>query len=124
VILRNLSNVCYALGDYPQAIDYAQARLLNAQQLGDRRSEEQSLGSLGVAYDAVGDYAQAIEYYEQRLSVARAIPDPRVEKQALGSLRAACYALGDYAKVIEYHEQGLGMGNREEYPFILKTLEQ
>jgi tetratricopeptide (TPR) repeat protein len=84
---------------------------LTARKLGDRRSEEQALGSLGVAYEALEDYAQAIEYYEQRLSVARAIPDPRVEKQALCSLRVACYALGDYAKVMEYHEQGLAMHN-------------
>ena len=73
--------------------------------LKDLRGEEQTLGTLGVAYDALGNYGRAIEFHQQRLTVARLLSDASIEIQTLGSLSAACLALGDAARAGDYARQ-------------------
>jgi tetratricopeptide (TPR) repeat protein len=90
------------VGDYEKAIAYGQQRLQLAQDQADPRAHEQSLSSLGVAYEALGDYENAILHYEERLILARQTGDRRIEQQALGSLRTTCYAMGDYGRLMKY----------------------
>jgi tetratricopeptide (TPR) repeat protein len=90
---------------------YHEERLKIATEIQDIRSQEQCLGSLGVACEALGDYAKAIAYYERRLELARTLNDRRSQEQTLASLRIACYALGDYAKAMQYQEPDHGSDN-------------
>ena len=41
-----------------------------AKEIGDRRVEEVTYGSLGVARNLLGDYRKAIEYHEKYLKIA------------------------------------------------------
>ena len=90
-----------------ERIRWQEAHLAAARQIGDRRSEGNALGNLGLAHAALGDPRKAIEYHEQALVIRREIGDRRSEGNALGNLGRAYAALGDPRKAIAFYEQCL-----------------
>ena len=67
-------------------------------QIGNRLGEAQSLGNLGLAYDALGQYEKAISFHQQSLDIERQIGNRLGEAQSLGNLGLAYDALGQYEK--------------------------
>ena len=116
VILGNLGNAYYYLGETKKAIEYYEHALKIARKIGDRRGEGNRLGNLGNAYSALGETKKAINYYEQALKIDREIGDRRGEGADLGNLGNAYSDLGETKKAIDYHEQALKIdreiGNR------------
>ncbi|XP_067046336.1 tetratricopeptide repeat protein 28-like [Acropora muricata] len=88
-------------------IEYHEKHLKNAKEIGDRVTEGQAYGNLGIAYQSLGDYQKAIEYQEKRLKISKEIGDRAGEGRAHVFLGIAYESLGDYQKVIEYHEKHL-----------------
>ncbi|MCC7164621.1 MAG: tetratricopeptide repeat protein, partial [Anaerolineae bacterium] len=78
-----------------------------ARKLGDKRSGENALGSLGNAYADLGEVRQAIGYYEQALVIDRELGDRRGEGTALGNLGSAYADLGEVRQAIGYYEHAL-----------------
>jgi CHAT domain-containing protein len=78
-----------------------------AREIKDRLGEGQSLGNLGLAYQALGKYDKAIEFFLQSLAIAREIKDRRGEGASLGNLGNVYYSLGKYDKAIEFQLQRL-----------------
>ena len=107
--LLQQGNQQYRISQFDAAFQSWQKSLQIYRAIEDRLGEGQSLGNLGIAYDALGNYAKAIEYHEQSLAVAREIKDRLGEGNALGNLGLAYYSLGNYAKAIKYQEQRLAI---------------
>jgi len=95
------------VGNYGQAIEYAQQFLVIARDLKDRKGEGAALGNLAAAYEDMGDYTKAIEYGQQSLVIARETKNREGEGRALGNLGSAYQSLENYGKGIEYAQQQL-----------------
>ena len=78
---------------------------------GDKESEGNALGNLGLAYWALGDARRAIGFHEQCLTLHREIGDRRGEGTTLGNLGSAYYSLGDVRRAIEFYEQDLAIAH-------------
>jgi len=105
----NLGSAYRALGQVARAIEYHEAALAIAREIGDRQGEGAWLGNLGNAYSDLGQVARAIEYHEQALAISREIGDRRGEGADLGNLGLAYRALGQVARAIEYYEAALAI---------------
>jgi tetratricopeptide (TPR) repeat protein/cellulose biosynthesis protein BcsQ len=90
-----------------EGVEWAQAALRAARALGDRLSEANALGNLGVAHKALGQAQKAIDFFDQRLDIARQIKDRAGESKALGNLGVAYAALSQTQKAIEFYQQRL-----------------
>jgi CHAT domain-containing protein len=99
----------FQTSQFEEALQSWQQTLTIYREIKHRLGEGQSLGNLGIAYDALGDYAKAIEYHQQSLAIAREIKDRLGEGPSLGNLGIAYYSLGDYAKAIDYQQQSLAI---------------
>ena len=106
-----------------ERISVLKAAQESAHGLGDRRSEGNHLGNLGLAYAALGDVQKAISYYTQALEIDGEIGDRRVEGVHLGNLGNAYRNLGDVQQAISYYTQALeiareiGRGGADSIPF-------
>jgi tetratricopeptide (TPR) repeat protein len=92
-----------------RAIEYHEAALAIAQEIGDRRGEGARLGSLGLAYHALGQVERAIEYYQDSLAIAQEIGNRLVEGNALGNLGNAHLALRQVERAIAYYQDALAI---------------
>ena len=93
---------------HPQVrIQWMEAGLAAARQLGDRWREAWTLGKLGLANHDLGQYQRAIGFYEQDLVIARGLGDREGEGSALGNLGNTYLVLGEHRQAIDYHEQDL-----------------
>jgi tetratricopeptide (TPR) repeat protein len=68
-------------------IKWCEAALEGYRQIGDRYSEGNALGNLGLAYAHLGETSRAIEYFELSLTIAREIGDRRGEDNLHAILR-------------------------------------
>jgi tetratricopeptide (TPR) repeat protein len=90
-----------------QRIHWLEAQAEAARLTGDRQTESNALGNLGLAYTAVGQTRKAIELHEQALLIGREMGNRRGEGAALCNLGIAYGNLGDARKAIEFYEQAL-----------------
>jgi tetratricopeptide (TPR) repeat protein len=88
-------------------IQWLEAALSAAREIGDRPHEAFVLRELGVAYWELGEARKAIEFLEQALVIDRETGDRRSEGRCLGNLGLAYAELGEARKAIEYFEQAL-----------------
>jgi tetratricopeptide (TPR) repeat protein len=109
IALGDLGNAHYALGKYPQAIDFYQQWLRIGQEIGDRPQQGNALGGLGNSHNALGQYAKAVDFYQQWLLICREVGDRRSEANALGGLGNAYNSLGEYSQAMEFHQQSLAI---------------
>jgi tetratricopeptide (TPR) repeat protein len=109
-----------------QRIAWLEAQSIAARLAGDRESEGNAVGNLGIGYRNLGDARRAIDFYEQQLVIVLEIGDRRGEGAALGNLGNAYYDLGEAPKAIEFHEQALvvlrAIGNRRAEGNVLGNL--
>ncbi|MDY6877543.1 MAG: tetratricopeptide repeat protein, partial [Chloroflexota bacterium] len=88
-LLGKLGILHDSLGEVGRAIEYYEAALEIAREIGDRRGEGNHVGNLGLAYSGLGEVGRAIEYYEAALEIAREIGDRRGEGNHVGNLGLA-----------------------------------
>jgi len=92
----------------------------------DRRSEAQSLHSLGNVYLSQGDYAAAEEHYQEALNIRRAEGHRQGEADSLSVLGVIHDELGDYSAARDYYEQALTIyhatGDRRGQTMALSNL--
>ena len=88
-------------------IQWLEAALSAACEIGDRPHEAVVLSELGVAYWELGEARKAIEFLEQALVIHRETGDHRGEGHVLGNLGLAYWELGEVRRAIEFLEQTL-----------------
>ncbi len=79
VILRNLGNVYWVMGETRKAIEYHEKAFKIAQEIGDRLNEGNQLGNLGNVYKDMGETRKTIEYHEKALKIEQEIGNRRNE---------------------------------------------
>ena len=111
---NKLGSVCYALGDFNQAIEYHKQHLSITKQLGDRAGEGHAYENLGLAYHCLGDFNQAIKYAKQCLSIAG---EPLERLRALCVLGHSWYLMGKLFQAMQFYQDYLDIakhvGNRK-----------
>jgi class 3 adenylate cyclase/tetratricopeptide (TPR) repeat protein len=92
----------------------------------NRRSEAQSLHSLGNVYLSQGDYTAAEEHYQEALNIRRAEGHRQGEADSLSVLGVIHDELGDYSAARDYYEQALTIyhatGDRRGQTMALSNL--
>jgi tetratricopeptide (TPR) repeat protein len=74
------------LGLVEKAISSHEQALVIAREIGDRRGEGNTLGSLGLTYAELGQVEKAIELLSQSLRIGTEIKDPRIIRFASAQL--------------------------------------
>ncbi len=80
--------------------------------LDSRQGEANSLGNLGLVYDALGDHGRAVNFHQQSLAIKRQLDDRQGEANSLGNLGLVYDALGDYARAIDFLQQSLAIARQ------------
>ncbi len=107
LILGNLGNAYYNMGDSRKAIEYYKQELEIYKEIGDRRGEGNAIKNLGNSYIHLGEPRKAIECYKQATEIAKDIGDRCGECSGLGNLGFSYSRRGDTRKAIEYYEQAI-----------------
>jgi tetratricopeptide (TPR) repeat protein len=107
LILGNLGNAYYNMGDSRKAIEYYIQELEIYKETDDRRGEGNAIKNLGNSYIHLGEPKKAIECYKQATEIAKDIRDRRGECSGLGNLGFSYSRHGDTRKAIEYYEQAI-----------------
>jgi CHAT domain-containing protein len=97
------------LGDYEQALRYAQQGVQIARGQNDNGSKWFALKTLGYVYAYFGDYSQAIASYEQSLELARASKDEFYKRERtryiLNDLGLLYLWRDDYSTSLDYFQR-------------------
>ncbi|MGR3974057.1 MAG: CHAT domain-containing tetratricopeptide repeat protein, partial [Candidatus Rhabdochlamydia sp.] len=80
-----------------------------ALELGDRFSEGNAYGHLGIAYNELGEYRKAMAYHEEHLKIALELGDRFSEGNAYANIGNIHYELGDYQKALSYYQNDLNI---------------
>jgi tetratricopeptide (TPR) repeat protein len=111
-LLSELGLTYAGLSEPNRAIEYLESALRLSREIGDRHSEEITLGNLGLAYAELSRVEEAIGYYEQALAIAREIGDRRGEGNALGNLGMVYKNLDRVEEAIVCYEQALAIAHK------------
>ena len=65
------------MGEFQKALEFLLKGLDLKRQIGDKRGEAFSLGSIGYLYMRLGDYQRALQYHEQALTLSRGVENVR-----------------------------------------------
>ncbi len=76
VILNNLGNSYYRLGEIKKAIEYYEQALLISREVSDRHGEASWLFNLGIIYLQFVDLTKAIEFLKMSLLIGKELRDP------------------------------------------------
>jgi tetratricopeptide (TPR) repeat protein len=106
-LLDKLGLLNWSQGKMEWAIGYYEQAVQIAQEVGDRRGEEETLGNLGNAYRDLGEMERAIGYYERALQIARQIDDRHGEGKHLGNLGNVYRDLGKLAQAVDHYKRAL-----------------
>lgn len=115
--LGGLGNVYFALGDDNKALQFHQAALAFARQIGFRKGVSVQLGRLGIIHRSRFEIEQARLYHEESLQIARDIGDRAIEGFRLGDLGAISLLLGQYEHALELYEQSVMIAREVRSPW-------
>ena len=108
LMIDTLLGVIYLdLGDVQRAIEFFEQQLKIVRDVGDRQSEDITIGNIGLAYMKLGKLRRAIEYFERALTIEREIGNQRGEAYSLWNIGLALQNLGDYVEAVPYAENAL-----------------
>ena len=109
LILANVSNVYFALGQFEKGIDYLEKDLKTSIEFHDWEGEAIAYTSLSTAYHMHILYQneKAIEYCGKGLKIFRGKGIRRGEGRSCLNLLSYYLHLGDYATALKYSEEAL-----------------
>jgi len=111
---KGISLANFALGinygsgaDYPKALEYDFIALKLADELKNKRLQEQYLGEIGYIYYMLKDYDKGLDYYDRALKIAARTNDERDSAKYLTGI-SSCYLMqGEYFAAMDYNSQAL-----------------
>ncbi len=107
-----ISGFLAARGHWDQSTALHQSALTAARGAGDRLSEADTLGELGILQRETGDYPAATASLAQALALYRDIGDPAGQAYALNQLGFLRVVTGDYPAAAASHQQALALACR------------
>jgi CHAT domain-containing protein/tetratricopeptide (TPR) repeat protein len=103
----NLEWCYYRLGDYGQALDYAQQAAAGAERADDRSDWQKWLGNTGSIDLEQRNYHAAQANYQRALAVARALKEPSSIAACLNNLAKLFIETGDCDSAERYNQEAL-----------------
>ncbi|GHO98847.1 hypothetical protein KSF_088950 [Reticulibacter mediterranei] len=107
LLLGELGNISFTLGEFAQAAELYQKALGCARIVHDRYSESATLSNLGNTYAALEDEKQAIELHQEALQIAQEMRDRSLESNILNNLGLAFDKQDQTSQAIEYYTKAL-----------------
>jgi tetratricopeptide (TPR) repeat protein len=99
----------YKANQLPAALVTLEKELLIRREIGDRKSEGQSLHRIGAIYGDLQQYQKALEVYEQALAIHKQEGDLSFESITLSNMGIIYRRLAKYSKALEVHQQALAI---------------
>ena len=105
------------LGEYTEAMKYANEDLALAEKIGFNKGIANSYYEIGNIYHSLSDYPKAIEKYQKSLTIYEQSGNKNGIANNFGGIGAAYCSLSDYPKALDYEQRALTiyeqMGNKE-----------
>ncbi len=124
--LHNIARMYLGIGDTERALSNAEQSLKVSRARGDKETEADTLGLVGLIWVERGQGAKALEYYGQALPLRRSLGDPRGEATTLDQMGVAYSAADQAQKALEQHQQALALrrkiGDRRNEGLTLANL--
>ncbi|MDF5728730.1 MAG: tetratricopeptide repeat protein [Rhizonema sp. PD38] len=115
--LKGISKSENNLGEYDQALDFAQQALKKAQSLKKPELEIDALLNLAFLQDnTFRNFPKAIELSQQALAIAKQIKNPVLEANALQNLSTAYERQRNYSLALEAAEKMLAIAQQRQNP--------
>jgi len=93
--------------DPDTAVEYFKKSLQLAKEHGDRRSEGDALGNIGVTYYSKGDLENASKFYKKSITVYEEIGNPKRGLTSLNNIAVISTIQGRYLEALENYNKSL-----------------
>ncbi|MUN37146.1 AfsR/SARP family transcriptional regulator [Actinomadura litoris] len=103
--LINMANVHRYTGDQDTALSNYRQALATAAEIGDRRSEIETLIGIGATFQNAGRFAEALIHHKKALVLARAISERYEETLALRHLGEALAGAGRHSDALDHFRE-------------------
>jgi len=113
--LGNLGAARFEAGDLDEAGPLLQEALALAREVGNGRTEANTLGNLGVLYKDRSEYDLARRYLEDALEMAQAEGHTLTQFSQLTNLGNVCRHLGDYDAAMTWQQQAIAVARQTGY---------
>ena len=101
IVLINAANVHRRTGAHETALTNYRAALAIAMELGDRRTQVDTLIGIGATFHHTGRYGEALIHHERALAISRSISERYEESVALRNMGEVLTASGRYQAAVE-----------------------
>ncbi|MEE2830184.1 MAG: tetratricopeptide repeat protein [Myxococcota bacterium] len=108
-LFRRAAWLLYVAGRLTESLEHHHKALAIAREVGDRRAEGITLGTLAHLLHEQGLIPEAREHYDQALAIACEVGDRWSEGAALGRLAYLHHSEGQFSEALERHQQALAI---------------
>ncbi|NKZ02941.1 AfsR/SARP family transcriptional regulator [Actinomadura latina] len=105
IVLINLANISRLTGHHEPALENYRKALAISMELGDRRTQIETLIGIGATFHETGRYSEAVIHHERALAISREISERYEETLALRHLGETLTASGRYTAAIDHLRQ-------------------
>ncbi|MEU8347258.1 tetratricopeptide repeat protein [Spirillospora sp. NPDC048832] len=116
IVLINKANVHRRTGAYETALTDYRAALAIAMELGDRRTQVDTLIGIGATFHNTGRYGEALIHHERALAISRSISERYEETVALRHLGEVLTSSGRYPAAVEHLRQAYDLSTEIDVP--------
>jgi DNA-binding SARP family transcriptional activator len=109
IVLINAANVHRRTGAYETALANYRAALAIAMELGDRRTQVDTLIGIGATLHSIGRYGDALIHHERAVAISRSIKERYEETVALRHLGEVLTSSGRYPAAAEHLRQAYAL---------------
>ncbi|HET6225231.1 MAG TPA: tetratricopeptide repeat protein [Bacteroidia bacterium] len=106
ISLKCISEVYQSMGDYSEALTYANMALDIAKSIGNKYKVEICYTTIASIYNSLGNRSTAIDYYFQALKIAEETGNKKDIAALIGDIGGRYYDLGEKEKGFEYLKKG------------------
>ncbi len=108
-VLDQLSQACFALGDYAGALGYAEKSLEIAEKMTDRTRQAKTLNMISMIFMRKGEYEKGREYSLSAFKIFEETTDKLLMAMSLNNIGISYDMQGNYGKALEYYLKSLAI---------------
>jgi len=101
-VLGNIVIIYHTMGEYAQAIFYAERQLAFAKKFSLEDQTAKALSSLGELYFRMSDFTTSLQYSTEGLAIAEHCGDRMAASSILGNISSVYFHLGNYTGALDY----------------------
>jgi tetratricopeptide (TPR) repeat protein len=116
IVLINAANVHRRTGAHETALANYRAALAIAMELGDKRTQVDTLIGIGATFHNIGRYGEALIHHERALTISRSISERYEETVALRHIGEVLTTSGRYPAAVEHLRQAYALSTEIDVP--------